>query len=119
MRGAIVLLTMLLAVPVWADSPDISARRLLASWKDQDPSIRMLAEMIAAAFSSGLSWRGSLAARDVYCPPPGLTGAQVMPAFERFLGDNPDVGEKPMGTRWLRRSPGHILAKPNERMGYR
>jgi hypothetical protein len=59
--------------------------------------MRMVAEMIAAAFSSGLSWRGSLAGKDVFCPPPGLTGAQVMPALERFLRDNGDMAERPYG----------------------
>ena len=36
--------------------------------------MRMIAEVIASAFSSGLSWRGSLGGKEVYCPPPGLTG---------------------------------------------
>jgi hypothetical protein len=54
MRGAIAIVAMLLASPVSADSPDISARRLLASWKDQDPTMRMVAEVIASAFASGL-----------------------------------------------------------------
>ena len=59
--------------------------------------MRMLAEVIASAFSSGLSWRGSLAAKEVYCPPPGLKGQQVMSTFEQFLEDNPDMAEKRYG----------------------
>ena len=39
--------------PVWADTPDISARRLLSGWRAEDPNMRMLAEVIASAFASG------------------------------------------------------------------
>jgi hypothetical protein len=61
MRGAILFfVAMLLAPSVWADSPEISAKRLLAGWKAEDQSMSMLAEVIASAFASGLSWRGSL-----------------------------------------------------------
>ena len=88
---------MLLALPVWADFPDISARRLLSGWKDQDASMRMLAEVIASAFASGVSWSTSLGGKEVYRPLPGLKGPQVMSAFERFLEDNPDMVDKPYG----------------------
>ena len=97
MRGAILIVAMLLALPVRADSLDISARRLLAGWKDQDANMRMLAEVIAAAFSGGLSWRGSLGGKQVYCPPPGLKGHEIMISFEQFLNDNPDMADKPYG----------------------
>ena len=97
MRTAIVFVAMLLALPVRADSPDISARRLLSNWKSQDPMMSRVAEVIAAAFSGGLSWRGSLAGKEIYCPPPDLNGNQIMGAFERFLGDNPDMAESPYG----------------------
>ena len=53
--------------------------------------------VIAAAFGNGLSWRGTLAGKDVYCPPPGLTGTQIMATFERFVRDNPDIAERPYG----------------------
>ena len=78
MRGGIVLVAMLLTSAVWAQSPDISARRLLSGWKAEDPSMRMLAEVIASAFASGLSWRVSLAGKEVYCPPADLKGQEVM-----------------------------------------
>ena len=99
MRGAIVLIAVLLAAaaPALADPSDISARRLLSGWKDQDPSTRMLAEVIASAFAGGLSWRGSLAGKEVYCPPPDFKGRQVMIAFEKFLEENPDMAERPYG----------------------
>ena len=74
----------LLTSAVYADTPDISARRLLSSWTDGDPSMRMLAEVIASAFASGLSWRGSLAGKEVYCPPPALKGQRIMSALEQF-----------------------------------
>jgi len=97
MRAAILVVAMLLTGAAAAQSPDISARRLLSSWKGEDPSMRLVAEVIASAFSSGLSWRGSLARKEVYCPPPGLKGHEIMVAFERFLEDNPDMAERPYG----------------------
>ena len=97
MRGAVLVVAMLLASSVWADSPDISAQRLLSEWNGQDPMTRMLAEVIAAAFSGGLSWRGSLAGKEIYCPPPGLKGREIMISFEQFLKDNPDMADKPYG----------------------
>jgi Rap1a immunity proteins len=95
--SGIVSAGILLAAPASADSPDISARRLLAEWNGPDLMLRAVAEMIAAAFAGGLSWRGSLAGKDVFCPPPGLTGAQVKPAFMGFLADHPEMAEKPYG----------------------
>jgi hypothetical protein len=97
MRGAVVFVGMLLATSVSADSPDISARRLLSSWKDQDPSMRMVAEVIASAFASGLSWSTSLGGKEVCCPPPNLKGPQVMIALEQFVEHNPEMAEKPYG----------------------
>ena len=97
MRGAILLAAILLAPPAMADSPDISARRLLAEWNGQDSMTRMLAEVIASAFSSGVSWAATIGGKQIYCPPPGLKGGEVMSAFERFLADNPETAEKPYG----------------------
>jgi hypothetical protein len=57
--------------------------------------MRMLAEVIARALSGGLSWRGSLAGKEVYCPPPGLNGHEIMVALEKFLEENPDMAERP------------------------
>jgi len=59
--------------------------------------MHMLAEVIASAFASGLSWRGSLSGKEVYCPPPGLKGHEIMSAFEQFLQDNPNMAERPYG----------------------
>ena len=99
MRAAIILVAMLIANTASAQTspPDISARRLLSSWKDEDVTMRMVAEVIAAAFSGGLSWRGSLAGKEVYCPRSGLKGREIMIAFGQFLADNPDMAERPYG----------------------
>ena len=96
-RGAILFVALLLARAAWADSPEISARRLLSAWKGQEPSMAKLAEVIASAFASGLSWRGSLGGKEVFCPPPDLKGQKIMSAFEQFLQDNPDLAERPYG----------------------
>jgi hypothetical protein len=47
---------MLIASAAQAEGPDISAQRLLDSWKGDDPAMRMVAEVIASAFTSGFSW---------------------------------------------------------------
>ena len=54
--GAILMVAMLFAAPALAQSPDISARRLLDGWKAADQSTHLLAEVIASAFAGGLSW---------------------------------------------------------------
>ena len=95
MRGAILSVALLLAAPASAGSPDISARRLVAEWSGQDPERSMLAEVIASAFAGGLSWRGSLAAKEIYCPPPDFKGGQVMTALQKFLEEHPDMAERP------------------------
>jgi hypothetical protein len=53
------------------------------------------APVISSAFASGLSWRGSLAGKEIYCPPPGLKGQEIMSAFEKFIEENPDTAERP------------------------
>jgi hypothetical protein len=87
----------LLASGVHAAPQDATARALLAAWKDQDPSATLAAELIAGAFAGGLSWGGKLDGKKVFCPPDGLTGRQIRSAFERLLGDNPDMAEQPYG----------------------
>ena len=59
--------------------------------------MRMVAEVIASAFASGLSWKSLLGGKEVYCPPPGLKGGQVMTTLEQFLASNPDLAEKSYG----------------------
>ena len=76
-----------------ADGPDISAQRLLESWKGDDPGMKMVAEVIASAFASGYSWGG----RHAYCASPDIKGTQIMSAFEGFLRDNPTLADQPYG----------------------
>jgi Rap1a immunity proteins len=92
-----VFVVMLIASAARADGPDISAQRLLASWHDEDPSMRMVAEMIASAFASGFSWGGDAAGKRAYCAAPDLKGGQIMSAFEEFLRDNPKLADEPYG----------------------
>jgi hypothetical protein len=94
MRGAVLIVAILLAAQVSAGSPDISARRLLSGWKSPDQSTHLLAEVIASAFASGLSWSAAHGGKEVYCPPSDLKGARAMSALERFIGGHPDMAEK-------------------------
>jgi hypothetical protein len=74
MRCLIALVAMLLASAARAQSPDISAGRLLSSWHDNDPNMRIVAEMIAGAFAGGFSWGSETAGKRIYCAPPDLKG---------------------------------------------
>src|SRR5690348_4168004 len=65
-----VAVAILVVAAARADGPDISAGRLLASWKDDDPGTRMVAEVIASAFASGFSWGGDAAGKHTYCASP-------------------------------------------------
>jgi Rap1a immunity proteins len=97
-RAAVAAFTAaLIASGARADGPDISAQRLLDNWKGEDPGMRMVAEVIASAFASGLSWRGTLAGKEVYCPPQGFKGGQVMATLDQFLVSNPDLAERSYG----------------------
>jgi hypothetical protein len=71
-----------------------------------------LAEVIAAAFSDGLSCRGCLAAGK---ESPGLKGHEIISAFERFFGGQ----SRPYGDAPSRRcSAERSFIKPDERTGY-
>lgn len=87
----------LVASVAQADSPDISAQRLLESWRGDDSGMAMVAEVIASAFASGFSWGGDAAGKRVYCAPPDLKGREIMSAFEVFVRDNPALAERPYG----------------------
>ena len=97
MRCLIVVVVMLLASAAQAQSPDISASRLLSSWHDDDPNMRIVAEVIAGAFAGGFSWGSEAAGKRIYCAPPDLKGRQIMSAFEAFLKDNPKMADAPYG----------------------
>jgi hypothetical protein len=95
-RSAIVLAVLLSATtPAMAQSPDISARRLLEGWKTPDEEeTRELAEVIASAFASGLTWSAQHGDKAVYCPPAALKGGEVMSALERYIAGHPEAAEK-------------------------
>ena len=92
-----VFLAALVASAAQADGPDISAQRLLESWRGDDSGMAMVAEVIASAFASGFSWGGDAAEKRAYCAPPDLKGRQIMRAFEAFVRDNPALAERPYG----------------------
>ncbi len=56
-----------------------------------------VAEVIASAFASGMSWAGAMKGHPVYCPGVALTGNQVMSILESFVAANPDAADKPYG----------------------
>ena len=97
MRGAIVLVAMLLAPPGSGRIARHFGAEAAFELERRRPMMSKLAEVIAAAFSSGLSWPVRSAGKEVYCPPPGLKGGEAMSAFERFLADHPDMAERPYG----------------------
>jgi hypothetical protein len=80
-----------------AGGPDISAQRLLSSWQEGDPSMKMLAEVIASAFASGFSWGGDMAGKHVYCAEPDVKGQEIMSALEGFLRDHPQMAGEAYG----------------------
>jgi hypothetical protein len=59
------VVALLAPVRVAAAPQDATARALLATWKAEDPSARLAAELIAGAFASGLSWGGKLDGKEV------------------------------------------------------
>ena len=94
-----VLLAALWTSDARAGPADTTARALIAAWKDADPGMAKVAEVIASAFAGGMSWAGTIEDRPVYCPPPTapLTGGQIMGILERFVADNPTSAEKTYG----------------------
>ncbi len=97
--AALILLAALWTSDSWAGPADTTARALVADWKDADPGMAAVAEVIASAFASGMSWAGTIEGHPVYCPPPSvaLTGNQLMGILERFVADNPDSIDKTYG----------------------
>jgi hypothetical protein len=92
---AIVLAAALFAPCICAGPQDATARALVADWKDQDPGMTAVAEVIASA--SGLTAAGSLGGREVFCPPSDLGRKQIISALERFVADNPAIADQPYG----------------------
>ena len=95
--AAVILLAALGTSNSWAGTADTTARALMADWKDADPGMAAVAEVIASAFASGLVAAGRLGGREVFCPPSDLGGKQIMSALERFVDANPDLADEPYG----------------------
>src|SRR5208282_728953 len=94
--AAAVLLAALWTSRARAGPADTTARALVADWKDADRGMAAVAEVIASAFASGMSWAGAIEGHPVYCPPTvALTGNQVMSVLETLVADNPDADDKP------------------------
>ncbi|MGO8919247.1 MAG: hypothetical protein ACLQJR_25375 [Stellaceae bacterium] len=55
-----------------------------------------VAEVIASAFASGMSWAGTIEGDPLYCPPPigAFTGNQVMNILESFIADHSRDGRQ-------------------------
>ncbi len=60
--AALILLAALWTSDSWAGPADTTARALVADWKDADPGMAAVAEVIASAFASGLTAAGFLPA---------------------------------------------------------
>ncbi len=62
-----------------AGPADTTARALVADWKAGDREMAAVAEVIASAFASGMSWAGTIEGHPLYCPPPigAFTGNQA------------------------------------------
>jgi hypothetical protein len=99
--AAAVLFAVLWSSDAWPGPADTTARALPAAWKDADPGMAKVAEVIASAFASGMSWAGTIQGHPVYCPPPNapLTANQLMTVLDSFATDHPDAVDKDI---WLR-----------------
>ena len=82
--ASVVLLAGVWTSGVRADSAGTTARALVADWKAGDREMAAIAEVIASAFASGMSWAGVIEGHQVYCPPPtvALSGNQVMSVLD-------------------------------------
>jgi len=58
-----------------------------------------VAEVIASAFASGMSWAGTIEGHPLYCPPPNgaFTGNQAMSILESFIADHFETADKTYG----------------------
>ncbi len=97
--AAAVLLAAVWTSGTRAGPADATARALVADWKNGDREMAAVAEVIASAFASGMSWAGTIEGHPNYCPPPigTFTGNQAMNILEGFIADNPAAADKPYG----------------------
>ena len=78
---------------------DATARALVADWKNGDREMAAIAEVIATAFASGMSWAGTIEGHPLYCPPPigTFTGNQAMSILDSFIADHPETADQTYG----------------------
>ena len=97
--AAAVLLTALWTSGALADPARTTARALVVDWKDGDRDMAAVAEVIASAFASGMSWAGTIEGHPLYCPPPigAFIGSQAMSILENFIADHPETADKTYG----------------------
>ncbi len=98
------LTPVVLLAAVWtsgtlAGPADTTARALVADWKAGDREMAAVAEVIASAFASGMSWAGTIEGHPLYCPPPtvAFTGNQAMSILESFIADHPETADQTYG----------------------
>jgi hypothetical protein len=65
----------------------------------EEREMAAVAEVIASAFASGMSWAGTIEGHPLYCPPPigTFTGSQAMSILENFIADHPETADKTYG----------------------
>src|SRR5271157_5704479 len=97
--AALILLTAVWTSAARADPARTTTRALVADWKEGDREMAAVAEVIASAFASGMSWAGTIERRPLYCPPPigTFTGNQAMNILESFIADHPETADKTYG----------------------
>ena len=97
--AAAVLLAVAWTSGARAGPADTTARALVADWKAGDREMAAVAEVIASAFASGMSWAGTIEGHPLYCPPPigAFTGNQAMSILENFIVDHPETADQTYG----------------------
>src|SRR5271157_4295023 len=97
--AALILLTAVWTSAARADPARTTTRALVADWKEGDREMAAVAEVIASAFASGMSWAGTIEGHPLYCPPPtvAFTGDKVMRILESFIADHPETADKIYG----------------------
>jgi len=72
---------------------------VMVDWKNGDREMAAVAEVIASAFASGMSWAGTIEGHPLYCLPPigAFTGNQAMSILESFIPDHPETADKTYG----------------------
>ena len=66
--------------------------------------MKMLAEVIASAFASGMSWAATIDGHPVYCPPPAapLKGGQIMSVLDALRRRQSNIRRQDLRLRALR-----------------